>query len=145
MKLSALLAIPLALTVAACGAPPELTATDREDATDKCLAEVGEELEKIHKARKLAKDKPHLLDRSREDYDDNFGMNGFLITDEYTKVGIIRGYCERQKLGHKGYWSNLGYVEYLEVPRDGIGDSEVNKVIVSYGFKWYDEDSKKYW
>lgn len=145
MKLSALLALPLALTVAACGAPPELTATDREDAFDKCLAEVGEELEATDKARQLAKDKPQLFDSSRNDYYDNFGLKGFLITDEYTKVTIIRGYCSPSKTKHKGYWSNLGYIEYLNQPLDGLGNSEVEEVIVSYGFTWYDEDSKKYW
>jgi len=139
MKLAALLAIPLALAVTACGPPPELTATDREDAFNKCLAEVGEELEETERVRQLAKDKPHLKDSSRDDYYDNFGLKGFLITDEYEKVSIIRGYCAPTRTKHKGYWSNLGYIEYLTQPLTGLGDTEVKKVIVSYGFTWAEE------
>ncbi len=139
MKLSFLLTIPILLSVAACSEPIELTAANREEGTNKCLAEVGEAVEQVNAERKLAEEKPYLFDREREDFYDNFRW-GFLISDEYTKVTILDGYCKQRELKRKGYFGNVGYIEYLEQPLDGMGESEVKQVIASYGFKWSEED-----
>lgn len=143
MNLRPLLALPVLLTMAACSTPPEVTASSRDEAFRLCMADVEEAVERVKADRQLAKDKPHLFDDNRDDYYDNFRYT-YLISDEWETVTILNAFCKPRPLKNKNYYSNLGYIEYLVQPT-GKGlrvESEVQQVIVSYGYTWELENKR---
>ena len=139
MKLTPLFTIPILLSGAAFAEPIELTAAHIHEAFAKCYTEVDEVMKRINAERKLAEEKPYLFDIKHEDYYENFRW-AFLISDEYTKVAILDGYCKEMDLEREGYYESVGYIKYLEEPLRGVGESEVKEVVASYGFKWSEVD-----
>ena len=135
MKLTPLFTISILLSGAAFAEPIKLAASNIHEAFNKCYAEVGEVIERVNAERKLAEEKPYLFDIKHEDYYENFRW-AFLISDEYTKVTILDGYCKEMELEREGYYESVGYIKYLEEPLRGVGESEVKEVVASYGFKW---------
>ena len=129
-----LLLLPLLAFVSACSPPPEITAAKRDEAFDACLKEVEEDYEKVMQEREIARTKPHLYDTDREDFYDNFDYP-YLVSDKYERVTILKTYCKPIKLDWPGMWSNVGYIEYLVEPYE-YGESEVKRVMVSYGRVW---------
>ena len=59
----------------------------------------------------------------------------YLISDKYKKVTLLKPYCKQIKLQWAGMWTTIGYIEYLVEPYE-YGDSEVKRVVVSYGRRW---------
>ena len=135
MKLTPLFTISILLSGAAFAEPIKLIASNIHEAFNKCYAEVGEVIERVNAERKLAEENPYLFDIKHEDYYENFRW-AFLISDEYTKVTILDGYCKEMELEREGYYESVGYIKYLEEPLRGVGESEVKEVVASYGFKW---------
>ena len=139
MKLRPLLALPLVVAMAACSKPPEITASSRLDATNKCMAEVRAAAKQAKAEQAKAAANPRLADRkTNPNYYTDFRYP-YLLDSEWETVEILSVYCEpRQLKQHRGYWSNLGYIEYLVRPTGTsyVDKSEVREVIVSYGYNW---------
>ena len=138
MKLQPLFAIPLALVVVACSTPPEITATSRDDANEKCFDDLDTALAQISKEQQLARSNPRLASfDTNPDYYTTFEWN-FMLPDEFGTVEVLRSYCKPYKFDkHKGVWGNVGYIEYLTRPSAKYpGSSEVSEVIASYGYQW---------
>lgn len=146
---TSLLALPLALLVSVPAVqawpwskPPEITASSREDAMDKCMADANLALNKAKRERARAK-----ADPKSADFDANPNVYSeytynFLLDDEWETVEITQIYCKPSKnTKHKEYWHNRGYLEYIKRPTDKSFsvETEVDKVIVSYGYTWKEQ------
>ena len=141
MKLRPLLALPLVLAMAACSKPPEITASSREEAMDKCMADAKAAVKQAKEERARAKADPKSADwDTNPNYYSDYRYT-FLLDDEWETIEILKIYCRPTQLKHKGYWSNLGYIEYLVMPTEESFEvsSEVKQVIVSYGYTWKEE------
>ena len=138
MNLRPLLALPLVLGIAACSKPPEITASSREEAMDKCMDEAKAALEQAYEERDRAKADPESADWDTNKNIYNEYRWTFLLDDDYETIQITKVYCRpRPNKKHKGYWYNLGYLEYIKHPTEkSIEETEVDKVIVSYGYTW---------
>ena len=141
MKLRSLLALPLALAIAACSTPPEPTATDKEDALDKCDVKLGIALDEIKAERAKFDADPKRYQQLEEDDYGAFISTfqwSFLLPTFYQDVDIIRGYCEvRPSSKFNGLYHASAFVEYLEVPDDDYSDSSVERVYVTgSSFTW---------
>ena len=139
MKLTPLFIIPILLSGAAFAEPIERTAANIHEASDKCYAEVNAVMERVKAERKLAEEKPYLFNIQHEDYYENFRWT-FLISNEFKKVTILDWYCKEMELEGEGHYEFVGYIKYLEEPLRGVGESEVNEVLASPGFKWSEVD-----
>ena len=138
MRLQTLLTIPLLIGTAGCFASPEITATSRSDAMQKCAADNSRELARAQADRRLAQQRPDLADSEHPDFwSDKHFRYQFLLDDEYQQVSLLSTYCKPTELGHRGYWGNMGYLEYLV--RSDDEDSKVEKVITSYGYVWKED------
>ena len=141
MNLRPLLALPLVLLMAACTKPPEITASSREEAMDKCMADARAAVKQVHEERARAEADPKSADfDTNPDFYSDYRY-GFLLDDEWETIEILKIYCRPTQLKHEGYWSNLGYIEYLVMPTDESFEvnSKVEQVIVSYGYTWKEE------
>lgn len=110
------LLLVLSSALSACAAPPEITASSRKEAMQKCFAGI---------------------DRSMAEMRSDPVINLF-ASDEFGTVTILQKYCKPMKYkNHDGYWRVYGYVEYLTEPTAKYpGKSEVQDVIVYYGETW---------
>ena len=140
--LTALLALPLGLGMTACSKPVEITASSREEAMDKCMADAKAAMKQANQERARAKADPKSADfDTNPNYYDDYRYT-FLLDSEWETIEITQVYCApRPNKKHKGYWYNTGYLEYLKRPTDkafGV-ETEVDRVIVSYGYNWIDE------
>jgi len=139
--LTALLALPLVLGMTACSKPPEITASSYEEAMDKCMEESKAELKLANEERARAKADPKSADfDTNPNYVSDYDYP-FLLDSEWETIEITQVYCSPHPYkNHKGYWHNFGYLEYLRRPTDkAFGRTEVDRVVVSYGYNWIDE------
>ena len=131
MNLRALLAIPVALSVAGWWSPPKTDVSNRAEAEKKCFAEIDVAMKEIAKEKQLIKTRPELFNSKRDDHYDNFPW-AFLHSSKYDKISYIRSYCSpSQNKKHKDIWIMIGYYEYLRTPKGG-GKSEVKTTIISF-------------
>jgi len=117
MRIKHLLLLPLLLGLVACSTPPEITATSRKDAFAKCFADIDETMAEMRA---------------------NPSMN-VLRDSKYETRTKLKTYCKPMKdKQHEGYWTVLGYLEFLVEPTDAAftAESKVDRVILSYGYNW---------
>ena len=136
-----LLAIPIAISLTACYPPPEVDASNREEASKICFAELDEAMKEILEEVKLVKKHPERLILGEKDYGKDINYN-FLHTDKYDEVRLVRTFClpaKNQK--YKGYWYITGFLEFLVIPKeDSIRmETELKKVVLSYGTSWKED------
>ena len=140
--LTALLAIPLVLGMTACSKPPEITASSRKEAMDRCMADSKAAMEEAYEERARAKADPKSASRdTNPDFYSDYEYS-FLLDDEWETIEITQIYCRpRSFKNHKGYWRSTGYLEYLKRPTDKAFtvETEVEQVVVSYGYTWKEE------
>jgi hypothetical protein len=140
MNARSLLTLPLALAMSACNTPPgeptivEKTASSRSEAMQLCDEKVDAALSRTDTDRELFASNPKYYQRLRdEDFDkflDSF-KSIFFLSDEYRSVPILRGYCETSKdKKYTGYSHIIGYLEFINQPQDGLGEAEIERVIV---------------
>ena len=59
-------------------------------------------------------------------------------SSKYTERKILRTYCKPHESRTKDLFSYLGWVEYVETPLDGLGESEIQNVVITYsGGKYF--------
>lgn len=138
-----LLAIPIAVSLVACGGtPPEPDASNREKAFELCLAELKEKIIEINEEKELVTKYPERLDRESEDY--GKGINySFLHSDDDRDIRFVQVYCKPYSNSkYKGYWYWTGTYEYLVVPSLDdllISESEVRKLNVTDTYSWKED------
>ena len=149
MKLRPLLAVSLGLLLSASISPaqswpwskPEITASSRKDAMDKCMAEARAAADEAQADRAKAEANPELADRDNPNFYKDFRYP-FLLDDEWETIEITQIFCRPQPYKNKkGYWYNRGYLEYIKRPTEKAFTVEttVEQVIVSYGYTWKQE------
>ena len=140
--ISALLLCAVGIAATGCHPRPEITASSREEAMEKCLDDIDRELTVIKKERARAKADPESASfKTNENYYSDYQYT-FLLDDEYDTIEITQAFCKPSRNRyHKDLWHNTGYVEYLERPTEKAfnGRTKVEVVIVSYGYTWKEQ------
>ncbi len=126
----------------ACFKPPEITASSREDAMNKCMADARAEVKQILEERERAKVDPKSADRdTNPDYYSDYTY-GFLLDNKWETVELENIYCNVLPYDmHKGYFQNVGYLEYVRRSTDQSPRvvAEVKQLIVSLGYTWKEQ------
>ena len=141
---SALLVLAICVSTTGCQNRPDITASSREEAMEKCLDDVGRELEKVNEERERAKADPKSASpQTNENFYEDYTYP-LLLDDDSETIEITKTYCKpRQNERYKDLWSNLGFIEYLERPTNkakAVGRKpRAFRTLVSRGYTWKEQ------
>jgi len=137
--ISGIILLVVGVSTTACHPRPDVTASSREEAMERCLNDVGKEFEKVKEERARAKaDQKSASFKTNENIYDEYKYT-FLLDSEFRSILLTQAFCRPSgNKYHKDLWHNVGYIEYLERPTDKsfAVETKVDKVVVSYGYTW---------